>query len=62
MRQYPLYNRFNRGEIDEQFASRIDLEGINDTASLMENWEPSRLGSMMFRRGTEHLSVLGGEV
>lgn len=49
------FNKFNRGEIDENAMARDDVDRINNSASLMENWVPKRLGPMQYRPGTEYL-------
>lgn len=52
------YNKFNRGEIDEKAMARDDIERIKDSAALMENWVPQRLGPMQYRPGTEFLGAV----
>lgn len=52
------YNKFNRGEIDEKAMARDDLARVNDSASLMENWVPERLGPMQYRPGTKYLGAV----
>lgn len=50
-------NKFNRGEVDENFLARDDVERIVDTSSQMENMLPIRLGPMPYRPGTQHLGT-----
>ena len=45
-------NKFNRGEIDPRFMTRDDIEQVNNTCELMENWLPRRGGWMQYRPGT----------
>lgn len=47
--------KFNRGEVDENFLARSDVERLQDTASQMVNWLPLRLGPMIYRPGTQYL-------
>ncbi len=53
VRQY--FNKFNRGETDTLSDSRDDIVKVNNSASLMTNFMPKRLGPMMFRPGMEYL-------
>lgn len=54
-------NKFNRGEIDSLALARDDVEKIRNSAALMENWMPIRLGAMMYRPGTEYLGAPAGQ-
>lgn len=49
--------KFNRGEVDENFLARDDVERIVDTSAQMENMLPIRLGPMQYRPGMEHLGT-----
>jgi len=51
-------NHFNRGEVDQKALVRSDVKRINSSASLMSNFIPSRLGSMIYRPGTEYVVEL----
>ena len=53
-------NKFNRGEIDPHALMRFDVDKINNSASLVKNWMPLRLGPMIYRPGTEYLGDLPG--
>ncbi len=53
-----LYNKFNRGEVDQRALAREDVKRINSSASSMINFVPSRLGGMMYRGGTEYISTM----
>lgn len=55
------YNKFNRGELDPLALARFDVEKINNSSSLMQNFLPIRLGPMMFRPGLGHIAELEGE-
>jgi hypothetical protein len=57
----PVYNKFNRGEIDDLALARDDVTRVNNSASLMENFFPLRLGPMRYRPGFENLDVVTGE-
>lgn len=50
-----LYNKFNRGEIDSRALARGDVEKVKDSASLIENFMPVRLGPMSFRPGMQYI-------
>jgi len=55
-----IYNKFNRGEVDDLALARDDVVRINNSSSLTENFFPLRLGPMQYRPGLENLdSVLG---
>ena len=49
---------FNRGEIDQRALAREDIKRVNESASSMINWIPSRLGNMQYRPGTEFISTI----
>jgi len=55
-----LFNKFNRGEVSPLAFARTDFDVI-DTAELMENWVPMRLGPMTYRPGLEYLNTVPGE-
>jgi hypothetical protein len=54
-----LYNKFNRGELDPLALSRTEIDRVNNSASLMDNWLPMRLGPMMYRPGFEFQDNIG---
>lgn len=56
-----LYNKFNRGEVDPSALMRVELDKINSSAELMENWQPERLGPMRYRAGLEFLGGIDAE-
>lgn len=56
-----LVNKFNRGEVDPHALLRLDVEKIGNSAGLVENWFPVRLGPMQYRPGTEYLGDVSGE-
>jgi len=47
---------FNRGEIDQRALAREDIKRVNESASSMVNFIPSRLGNMIYRPGSEFIS------
>lgn len=49
------FNKFNRGEIDEDVTARDDVERIHNSSALMENFLPKRVGTMQYRPGTAYL-------
>lgn len=51
-------NKFNRGEIDDLATARDDVTKVKNSASLMENWLPMRLGPMVYRPGTTYLDEI----
>jgi len=55
-----VVNKFNRGEVDPRALAREDVTKIANSAELVTNFMPIRLGPMMFRPGTEYLSSLLG--
>lgn len=56
-----IINKFNRGEVDKTVLARDDVEQINNSAGLVENWLPLRLGGMTLAPGIEDLEALGGD-
>ena len=56
MEAISVYNKFNRGEVDEDALARDDVTKINNSCELMENFIPLRLGPMMYRPGIENLA------
>src|SRR3990167_7879171 len=48
-------NKFNRGEVDERFLARDDVERVVDTCAQLENMMPIRLGPAQYRPGTQFL-------
>lgn len=56
-----VYNKFNRGEIDDLLLAREDVSRVSDSAALMNNFIPSRMGPMVYRPGTEYLDEVGNE-
>lgn len=53
-----VVSKFNRGEVDQRALARDDVKRINNSASSMVNFIPSRLGNMIYRPGTEHIAEL----
>ena len=53
-----VINKFNRGEVDDGVLAREDVTKIVNSAALVENWIPFRLGGMMHPPGTEDLGAL----
>jgi hypothetical protein len=51
-----VYNKFNRGEVDDNAVARDDVKKVNNSAKLMTNFLPLRLGPMIYRPGTEYLA------
>lgn len=51
-----IVNHFNRGEIDQRALAREDIKRVNESASSMINFIPSRLGNMQYRPGSEFIS------
>lgn len=49
-----VYNKFNRGEIDDDAIARDDVKKVNNSATLMQNFWPQRLGPMSYRPGLEY--------
>jgi hypothetical protein len=48
-----VVNKFNRGEVAPEAFAREDVERLQNSCELMENYQPERLGPMRFRSGTE---------
>lgn len=58
--RYRAYtNRFNRGEIDPLAIARDDVDKLSDSAELVENFMPLRLGPMMYRPGLRFIDDTG---
>ena len=57
-----VYNKFNRGEVGEDAVARDDVKKINNSASLMTNFVPQRLGPMAYRPGMIHQNPLPDDV
>lgn len=55
-----VYNKFNRGEVSDNSIARDDVKKVINSASLMSNFWPQRLGPMSYRNGTEHKDTLAG--
>ena len=53
-----VYNKFNRGEVSKKALARDDVQKVNNSCELMENFIPERLGPMSFRGGTKRLGEL----
>lgn len=54
-----VYNKFNRGEIDDLLLAREDVDRVSDSAAFMNNFIPSRMGPMMYRPGMQYLGEVG---
>ncbi|MEO0449100.1 MAG: hypothetical protein AAFZ74_02135 [Pseudomonadota bacterium] len=52
-----VVNTFNRGEIGEFAFGRQEVERVQNSAELVENWMPMRLGAMIRRGGWEVAST-----
>ncbi len=57
-----LFNKFNRGEVSRDAFGREDVDRIDNSCELMENFTPERLGPMSFRPGTQTLDNTAGNV
>lgn len=55
-----LYNKFNRGEVSPEALARDDIKMVAESASLIKNFLPKRLGPMMRRPGTQYIASLPG--
>lgn len=53
-----VVNKFNRGEVDRRAQERLEIDKISSACSLMKNFIPKRLGSMLYRPGTKYLGSL----
>lgn len=53
-----VYNKFNRGEVGGNSIARDDVKSTANSASLMRNFFPERLGPMSYRPGTQYLQTL----
>ena len=49
-----VYNKFNRGEIGDNSITRDDVKKVANSATLMRNFSPERLGPMSYRPGMEY--------
>jgi hypothetical protein len=56
-----VYNMFNRGEISDNSIARDDVTKVINSASLMSNFWPQRLGPLSYRNGKEYKATLAGE-
>lgn len=50
-----ILNKFNRGVIDDEATARDDIKRVSNSASIMTNFIPKRLGPMVYRPGTEYI-------
>ena len=55
-----VYNKFNRGEVGANSIARDDVKKVVNSASLMTNFFPERLGPMSYRNGMEYKDTLAG--
>ena len=55
-----VYNKFNRGEVSDNSIARDDVKKVINSASLMTNFWPQRLGPMSYRNGLEYKDTLAG--
>ena len=53
-----VIQKFNRGEVGQEALARDDVKRINNSASSMVSFIPSRLGNMIYRPGTEYIAEL----
>lgn len=60
MAKRAVYNNFNRGEVSSGALCRNDVKFINESAELIDNFLPDRLGGMSFRPGTGYIGTLLG--
>jgi hypothetical protein len=51
---------FNRGEVDQRALARTEVKRVEESAALMQNFIPSRLGNMQYRPGFGYLFPLTG--
>ncbi|QDP61539.1 MAG: hypothetical protein Unbinned8596contig1000_52 [Prokaryotic dsDNA virus sp.] len=56
-----VYNKFNRGEIDDLLLAREDVTRVSDSAELMNNFIPSRMGPMIYRPGMQFLDEVNND-
>lgn len=54
-RARPGYTSLNGGEVDEEFAARVDVDGYNARAAQMENFLPRVKGGLDRAPGTRYL-------
>ncbi len=57
-----VYNKFNRGEIDDDALARDDVKKVRNSSALTENFLPLRMGPMLYRPGTKKLGAVTGLV
>lgn len=55
-----VYNKFNRGEVSDNSIARDDVKKVINSASLMSNFWPQRLGPMSYRNGLGYKDTLAG--
>jgi hypothetical protein len=48
-----VINKFNRGEIGSESIARDDIDRVRNSAALMTNFLPTRLGPMVYRPGLQ---------
>lgn len=60
MAKRTVYNNLNRGEVCDSAVCRDDVKFINESASLVENYLPNRMGGMGMRPGSGYLGTLLG--
>lgn len=60
MAKRTVYNNLNRGEVSDSAVCRDDVKFINESASLVENLLPNRMGGMGMRPGSGYLGTLLG--
>lgn len=60
MAKRTVYNNLNRGEVSDSAVCRDDVKFINESASLVENFLPNRMGGMGMRPGSGYLGTLLG--
>lgn len=60
MAKRAVYNNLNRGEVSDSAVCRDDVKFINESASLVENYLPNKMGGMSFRPGTAYIGTLLG--
>lgn len=53
-----VVNKFNRGEMDPRAFFRDDVDKVNNSCELIENFIPQRLGPMQYRPGTKYVDTL----
>jgi len=53
-----VVNKFNRGELDPRALTRDDVNKVNNSCSLINNFLPQRLGPMGYRPGTVYSGAI----